>query len=355
VDVDDHPAHPEYNGDDDTFEHQLRPQYLADFLGQDQIKANLAVFITAARERHESLDHVFLSGPPGLGKTTLATIMAREMQTDLRITAAPALEKPKDLAGILTTLQEGTVFFIDEIHRLKSSLEEMLYVAMEDFEIDWVIGQGPSARTLRVPLPRFTLVGATTRPGMVASPLFTRFGIPVRLDYYRREDLEAIIRRSAGILDVPVSDDAVTLLADSCRGTPRIANRLLRRMRDFAQVLRDGTVDGEIVREGMRRLNIDEHGLEEQDRQILRAIVEMYGGGPVGAETLAISVGEELDSLEVFYEPFLIPAGTDPAHGPGPGGNGAGLRGPRPPHAAGASCRWRNRRHPHGTRKGHHR
>lgn len=309
MDVDDHPAHPEYNGDDDTFEHQLRPQYLADFLGQDQIKANLAVFITAARERHESLDHVFLSGPPGLGKTTLATIMAREMQTDLRITAAPALEKPKDLAGILTTLQEGTVFFIDEIHRLKSSLEEMLYVAMEDFEIDWVIGQGPSARTLRVPLPRFTLVGATTRPGMVASPLFTRFGIPVRLDYYRREDLEAIIRRSAGILDVPVSDDAVTLLADSCRGTPRIANRLLRRMRDFAQVLRDGTVDGEIVREGMRRLNIDEHGLEEQDRQILRAIVEMYGGGPVGAETLAISVGEELDSLEVFYEPFLIQQG----------------------------------------------
>ncbi|MFO8043181.1 MAG: Holliday junction branch migration DNA helicase RuvB [Alkalispirochaeta sp.] len=306
--MEDHPAHPEFS-ESDTFEHQLRPQFLSDFLGQEQVKSNLSVFITAARERQESLDHVFLSGPPGLGKTTLATIMAREMQTDLRVTAAPALDKPKDLAGILTTLQEGTVFFIDEIHRLKSSLEEMLYVAMEDFEIDWVIGQGPSARTLRVPLPRFTLVGATTRPGMVAAPLFTRFGIPVRLDYYQREDLEAIIRRSAGILEVEISNGAVSLLADSCRGTPRIANRLLRRMRDFAQVLRDGTIDEEIVREGMRRLNIDEHGLEEQDRQILRAIVEMYGGGPVGAETLAISVGEELDSLEVFYEPFLIQQG----------------------------------------------
>lgn len=307
----DHPVRPEFSGDEhgDTYEHVLRPQRLADFLGQAAIKENLGVFIAAARERGESLDHVFLSGPPGLGKTTLATIVAHEMNADLRVTAAPALEKPKDLAGILTSLQEGSVFFIDEIHRLKSTLEEMLYVAMEDYEIDWVIGQGPSARTLRVPLPRFTLVGATTRPGMVAAPLFTRFGIPVRLDFYQHDDLAAIIRRSATILEVTITEEAVALLADSCRGTPRVANRLLRRMRDFAQVIGDGTVSVNLVHEGMRRLNIDQFGLEEQDRQILRTIIEMYGGGPVGAETLAISVGEELDSLEVFYEPFLIQRG----------------------------------------------
>ncbi len=303
-----HPLHPEFESED-RIENQLRPQRLDDFLGQPQIKENLKVFIQAARERNESLDHVFLSGPPGLGKTTLATIMAHEMGCDFRVTAAPALEKPKDLAGILTSLQEGTVFFIDEIHRLKSSLEEMLYVAMEDYEIDWVIGQGPSARTLRVPLPRFTLVGATTRPGMVAAPLFTRFGIPVRLDFYSRPELEAIIRRSSGILEVSIAEEAVSTLADCCRGTPRVANRLLRRMRDFAQVIGGGTITTGVVTEGMRRMNIDEHGLEEQDRNILRAIIEMYGGGPVGAETLAISVGEELDSLEVFYEPFLIQQG----------------------------------------------
>lgn len=304
----DHLLHPEFHHEDHA-ENRLRPRRLEDFLGQQQVKENLRVFIRAARERGESLDHVFLSGPPGLGKTTLASIMAHEMGTELRVTAAPALEKPKDLAGILTSLQEGTVFFIDEIHRLKNTLEEMLYVAMEDYEIDWVIGQGPSARTLRVPLPRFTLVGATTRPGMVAAPLYTRFGIPVRLDFYSREELEAIIRRSSAILEVAIEQDAVSRLADSCRGTPRVANRLLRRMRDYAQVLGEGIITDVVVREGMRRLNIDEHGLEELDRAILRAIVEMYGGGPVGAETLAISVGEELDSLEVFYEPFLIQQG----------------------------------------------
>jgi len=303
-----HPLRPEWDTDD-TYENVLRPQTLSEFLGQDQIKDNLSVFIQAARGRGESLDHLFLSGPPGLGKTTLAGIMAREMGADFRVTSAPALEKPKDLAGILTTLQQGTVFFIDEIHRLKSSLEEMLYVAMEDYEIDWVIGQGPSARTLRVPLPQFTLIGATTRPGMVAAPLFTRFGIPLRLDFYNHKDLAAIIRRSASILDVPIDPPAVNLLADTCRGTPRVANRLLRRMRDFAQILGDGAITEPVVKDGMNRLNIDIHGLEEQDRQILRTIIELYGGGPVGAETLAISVGEEIDSLEVFYEPFLIQKG----------------------------------------------
>lgn len=305
---DDHPLHPEFR-DDEALDQSLRPRRLEEFLGQAQLKENLALFVAAARERGEALDHVFLSGPPGLGKTTLASIMSNELGVDFRVTAAPALDKPKDLAGILTTLGERSVFFIDEIHRLKSSLEEMLYVAMEDFEIDWVVGQGPTARTLRVPLPRFTLVGATTRPGMVAAPLYTRFGIPLRLDFYGTDDLAAIIRRSAGILDVPIDDEAVAALAASCRGTPRVANRLLRRMRDFGQILGDGMITGEVVRDGMRRLNIDRHGLEEQDRQILRAIVEMYDGGPVGAETLAISVGEELDSLELFYEPFLIQQG----------------------------------------------
>ena len=309
---DDHPLHPQFDPSLDEEAHSenlLRPRRLDDFLGQKQIKDNLRVFISAARGREDALDHVFLSGPPGLGKTTLASIMAHEMATDFRVTAAPALEKPKDLAGILTTLAEGSIFFIDEIHRLRPALEEMLYVAMEDFEIDWIIGQGPSARTLRVPLPRFTLVGATTKPGSVAAPLYTRFGIPIRIDFYRHEELAQIIRRSASILEAPLEEEAVEILARSCRGTPRVANRLLRRMRDFAQVLGTGTVTGTIVREGMERLHIDHNGLERQDRHILRTIINNYGGGPVGAETLAISVGEEIDSLETFYEPFLIQQG----------------------------------------------
>jgi len=305
---DNHPLHPEYSSND-AQEYSLRPRRLDEFVGQEEVKQNLHIYIEAARRRGDVLDHVFLSGPPGLGKTTLATIMAEEMGADLRMTAAPALDKPKDLAGILTSLTEGSVFFIDEVHRLKSSLEEMLYVAMEDFEIDWVIGQGPSARTLRVPLPRYTLVGATTRPGMVAAPLFTRFGIPVRLDYYTNDDLAAILRRSATILDIEIEPEAITQLVAGCRGTPRVANRLLRRMRDYAEVIGSGVITAAVVRDGMRRMQIDDWGLEEQDRAILRAIVEMYGGGPVGAETLAISVGEELDSLELFYEPFLIQQG----------------------------------------------
>lgn len=296
-------------GDEDQAEQRLRPQRLSDFQGQSALKGNLSVFITAARERSESLDHVFLSGPPGLGKTTLAGIIANEMQTEFRVTSAPALEKPKDLAGILTTLGERAVFLIDEIHRMRPAIEEMLYIAMEDFELDWIIGQGPAARTIRIPLPPFTLIGATTKAGLVAGPLYSRFGINARFEFYDQAELISIVNRSAGILDAPIDADAVELLALCSRGTPRVANRLLRRMRDFAQVLGDGVISRSVVEEGMQRLAIDTEGLEEHDRQILRVIIEHYGGGPVGAETLAISVGEAIDTLEDFYEPYLIQRG----------------------------------------------
>jgi holliday junction DNA helicase RuvB len=295
--------------EEDGAENRLRPQRLEDFQGQRPLKKNLSVFLEAARQRKESLDHLFLAGPPGLGKTTLAGIMANEMGAELKVTSAPALEKPKDLAGILTTLGEGNIFFIDEIHRLKPALEEMLYIAMEDFEIDWIVGQGPAARTLRIPLPFFTLIGATTKAGQVASPLFSRFGISVRMEFYTEEDLQSIIRRSAGILAVDISEEAVQALSICSRGTPRVANRLLRRMRDFAQILGSGDVDIAIIKEGLARLEIDRYGLERHDREILRTIIEQYGGGPVGAETLAISVGEAVESLEDFYEPYLIQRG----------------------------------------------
>ncbi len=294
---------------DDVAEVKLRPQRLEDFQGQVDLKRNLGVFIEAARARTESLDHVFLSGPPGLGKTTLATIIANEMGTEFKVTSAPALERPKDLAGILTTLSERGVILIDEIHRLKPAIEEMLYIAMEDFELDWIIGQGPAARTIRIPLPPFTMVGATTKAGLVAAPLYSRFGITVRINYYSLDELADIIRRSSRILGIEVLPDAVELLSRSSRGTPRIANRILRRMRDFAEVLGDGIVTPAVVKDGMDRLKIDSEGLEEHDRAILRTIIETYGGGPVGAETLAISVGESIDTLEDFYEPYLIQRG----------------------------------------------
>lgn len=293
----------------DEKDRALRPQLLRDFQGQPTIKENLSVFIQAARKRGESLDHLFLIGPPGLGKTTLAQITAQELGVECKITGAPALDKPKDLAGILTTLSDRSVFFIDEIHRLKPAIEEMLYIAMEDYELDWIIGQGPGARTVRIPLPPFTLIGATTRAGMVSSPLISRFGIVQRFEFYRDEDLADIITRSAGILNISIEKNAALSLARCSRGTPRVANRLLRRMRDFASVSGSDTIVEATVAQGLERLHIDTLGLEDYDRQILRSIIENYGGGPVGAETLAISIGESQDTLEDYYEPYLIQTG----------------------------------------------
>ena len=294
---------------DDVQENSLRPALLDEFLGQQTVKENLSVFIDAARKRQEALDHLFLIGPPGLGKTTLAQITANELGADFKVTSAPALEKPKDLAGILSTISPRTVFFIDEIHRLKPAIEEMLYIAMEDYELYWVIGQGAAARTVRIPIPKFTLVGATTKAGMVSSPLISRFGIIQRFSFYTKEELALIIRRSAKILNVQVEDDAALLMAGCSRGTPRVTNRILRRMRDFAQVEGSGVITKSVVKKGLERLGVDSLGLENYDREILLAIIKKFGGGPVGAETLAISIGESMDTLEDYYEPYLIQCG----------------------------------------------
>ncbi len=295
--------------DEDGQENKLRPLSLKEFQGQSAIKENLGIFIDAARKRGESLDHLGLIGPPGLGKTTLAQITANELGADFKVTSAPALDKPKDLAGILSTITPRTVFFIDEIHRLKPAIEEMLYIAMEDFSLDWVIGQGAAARTVRIPIPHFTLVGATTKAGTVSSPLISRFGIIQRLQFYTDGELSSIINRSASILGVRVDDDAALLMASCSRGTPRVANRVLRRMRDFAQVAGSKKITVDIVRDGLSRLGIDSLGLEHYDREILLSIINNFGGGPVGAETLAISIGESIDTLEDYYEPYLIQCG----------------------------------------------
>ena len=300
---------PSFNPVEDGEELSLRPRLLADFVGQEKLKENLGVYIEAAKRRGEHLDHVFLSGPPGLGKTTLAAIVANELGVQFRATSAPALEKPGDLAAILTSIGERNIFFIDEIHRLKPVVEEMLYSAMEDFEIDVVIGQGPGARTIKIPLPPFTLVGATTKTGLVSSPLYSRFGIPMRLDFYEPEEIRKIVFRSAGILSVVVEENAAELVSRCSRGTPRIANRILRRMRDFAQVWGRGVIDLPIVTRGLESLEIDARGLDKLDREILRTLVEKYAGGPVGSETIAISIGEAVDTLEDVYEPYLIQIG----------------------------------------------
>jgi Holliday junction DNA helicase RuvB len=302
-------AHPEKRDAEDERDMSLRPRRMGEFLGQKAMKENLSVFIKAAKERGESLDHLFLIGPPGLGKTTLAQVVANELETGFVQTSAPALEKPKDLVGLLTNLKKGDVFFIDEIHRLKSAIEELLYVAMEDYKLDWVVGQGPGARTLRISIQPFTLVGATTKAGVVSSPLISRFGITCRFSFYSQEDMEAIVRRSAGLLDIAINRDAASLLAKSARGTPRVVNRLLRRMRDFAQIAGVPLITLDVVEQGLKRLEIDGLGLEKQDREILRNIIERYNGGPVGAETLAITIGESVETLEDYYEPYLIQAG----------------------------------------------
>ncbi|HZK20344.1 MAG TPA: Holliday junction branch migration DNA helicase RuvB [Treponemataceae bacterium] len=294
---------------DDATDGGLRPQYLNEFQGQEKIKENLSIFIEAARSRNESLDHLFLIGPPGLGKTTLAQITARELGVDFKVTSAPALDKAKDLAGILSTISERTVFFIDEIHRLKPAIEEMLYIAMEDYELDWIIGQGASARTVRIPIPSFTLVGATTKAGMVSSPLISRFGIVQRFKFYTRNELTSIVLRSSKILDIQVEKKAAFLMSDCSRGTPRVANRILRRMRDFAQVWGNGVITPQVVHNGLEKLEIDSLGLEHYDREILLSIIKNFNGGPVGAETLAISIGESVDTLEDYYEPYLIQCG----------------------------------------------
>lgn len=298
-----------YQQEADGEEANLRPERLADFIGQQRLCQNLGVFIAAARARRESLDHVFVSGPPGLGKTTLAAIIANEMGVALHSTSAPAFEKTGDLVAILTHVGAYNVFFIDEIHRLRPPVEELLYTAMEDNEIDVVVGQGPGARSIKIPLPPFTLVGATTKTGLVAGPLYSRFGITMRLDFYGPREIAAIVRRSAGILQVELDAAAVTQLARCSRGTPRVANRLVRRMRDFAQVWGDGTISPQIVERGLAALEVDHDGLDKVDRDILETIIAKYDGGPVGSETLAISISEAVDTLEDVYEPYLIQRG----------------------------------------------
>ena len=294
---------------DKEFEKQLRPLSFSDFKGQKQVIDNLVVFVTAAKQRGESLDHVLLHGPPGLGKTTLATIIANELQVNLRVTSGPVLDKPGDLAGLLTNLQEGDVLFIDEIHRLSPVVEEYLYSAMEDFQIDIMIDKGPSARSVQLTLNNFTLIGATTRSGLLTSPLRARFGIKFHLEYYDHEVLTGIVKRSAGILNVSIDEDAAVEIARRSRGTPRIANALLRRVRDFAQVKGTGDIDLDITRYGLKALNIDQHGLDEMDNRILSVIIDKFSGGPVGINTISTAVGEESGTIEEVYEPFLIKEG----------------------------------------------
>jgi holliday junction DNA helicase RuvB len=295
--------------DDVQYEAGLRPRTLDDYIGQDRVRENLQVSIAAAKQRGEALDHVLLYGPPGLGKTTLAYVIATELGVAIRSTAGPVIEKAGDLAAILTNLQERDVLFIDEVHRMQPAIEETLYPAMEDYVLDIMIGQGPGARSVKMPLQPYTLVGATTRTGLLTSPLRARFGIVHRLDYYSEHDIEEIVRRSARILGVPIDDDAAVEIARRSRGTPRVANRLLRRVRDFAQVRAEGHITKTVADDALRLLEVDARGFDEIDRRLLRTIIDKFGGGPVGVGTLAAAMSEEKDTIEEIYEPFLIQIG----------------------------------------------
>ena len=295
--------------EDAQYEAGLRPRRLADFTGQTKLKENLSIAIEAAKQRGEAMDHVLLYGPPGLGKTTLAAIIAEELQVTFTSTSAPVLQKKLDLSGILSGIRLHQVFFIDEIHRLMPDVEEMLYAALEDFRLDILIGMGPGARTHAIPLPKFTAVGATTRQGLVSAPLRGRFGLPLRLEPYREEELRTIVMRSARLLNVEIDDGAAAELARRCRGTPRIANRLLRRVRDYAQVRADGRITHPVAQTALNLLDVDRHGLDETDRKIMLTILEKYRGGPVGVNTIAASISEEADTIEEVYEPYLIQLG----------------------------------------------
>jgi Holliday junction DNA helicase RuvB len=301
---------PGVTGDaEDSVEAGLRPRALAEFVGQRELKEHLSIVLEAARRRNQSVDHLLFAGPPGLGKTTLAGIVAAEMESHLHVTSGPALERAGDLAAILTKLEEGDVLFVDEIHRLSRAVEEILYPAMEDFQLDIVVGKGPAASSIRLTMPPFTLVGATTRTGMITGPLRDRFGLVARLDYYDDDELQAIVVRAAGILDVEIDTDGAWQIARRSRGTPRIANRLLRRVRDFAEVRHDGSITDAVAREGLALFGVDDLGLDKIDRAILSAMCQQFNGGPVGLSTVAISVGEQPDTVEDVYEPFLIQQG----------------------------------------------
>jgi Holliday junction DNA helicase RuvB len=301
---------PGVSGDaEENVEAGLRPRALSEFVGQRELKEHLAIVLEAARRRSQSVDHLLFAGPPGLGKTTLAGIVAAEMGSHLHVTSGPALERAGDLAAILTKLDEGDVLFVDEIHRLSRAVEEILYPAMEDFQLDIVVGKGPAASSIRLTMPPFTLVGATTRTGMITGPLRDRFGLVARLDYYDDDELQAIVVRAAGILDVVIDDEGAWEIARRSRGTPRIANRLLRRVRDFAEVRHDGSITSDVARDGLRLFGVDDLGLDKVDRAILSAMCEQFNGGPVGLSTVAISVGEQPETVEDVYEPFLIQQG----------------------------------------------